>query len=324
MPVLFSPFRNPAVRFVIELVDRLAQTNMMLVAAGVTFYAMLAVFPGLSATLAIWSTFADPEAIRSYLSVAHTFIPPEAFEILSQQIDALMQGPRGGIGLPAVVSILIALWSARAGVGSLLQGLNLIHGTRPRNTVLAYLFGYVMTVALVGVMLLALATVVVVPVVVTFLPFHAVTGWLNSGLPWIAMVLLMFTALGLLYRYGPNVRPDRRDPFVSAGSFLATLVWGGASLGLTFYIANFGNYNRIYGSIGAVIALMMWLYVSAMSVLLGAALNAEIARWRLRRTRRRMAAAQRAARRTARDLARPEQGAAEQGAPLAPRLPPVQ
>lgn len=273
-------------KFLIELIDRLANTNMMLVAAGVTFYAMLAVFPGISATISIWSTFADPEVIRSYLAVAHAFIPPEAFEILSSQIEALLAGPRGTIGFPAIVSILIALWSARAGVGALVQGLNLIHGTHPRNTLLAYLFGYVMTVALVGVMLLALATVVIVPVVVKLLPFHALSGWLNTGLPWIAMVLLMFTALGLLYRFGPNVAPDKRDSFISAGSFLATFVWGAASVGLTFYIANFGNYNRVYGSIGAVIALMMWLYISAMSVLLGAALNAEIALWRARRAER--------------------------------------
>ncbi|MGD9916559.1 MAG: YihY/virulence factor BrkB family protein [Paenirhodobacter sp.] len=263
-------------KFVQRLFRRLAETNITLVAAGVAFYAMLAVFPGLSATISIWSTFADPSVIGSYLGVAQKFIPPEAYEILDGQIMTLLAGPRGTIGLPALVSIAVALFSARAGVGALVLGLNVIHGTRPRDTILAYVFGYVLTVALVGVMLLALATVVVVPLAVNFLPFHALTGWLLSGLPWGAMLLLMLTALGILYRYGPNVKSGRRDPILTIGAVVAALVWGAASLGLTYYLANFGAYNKVYGSIGAVIALLMWLYLSALSVLFGAALNAVI------------------------------------------------
>ena len=261
--------------FLGRLITRLIETQIMLIGAGVAFYAMLAVFPGLSATIAIWSTFADPMVIQSYMQVADAFIPPAAFELLSGQISALLQGPRDTIGWPAILSILITLWSARAGVGALIDGLNLIHGTEHRSTLFGYLFGYVVTVALVGVMLAALATVVIVPVAMNFLPFHRLTGWLATGLPWIGMLLMMLTALGILYRYGPNT-PDDRDSLFSWGSVLAAAVWGAASLGLTFYLANFGNYNKVYGSIGAVIALMMWLYVSAVSVLLGAALNAEL------------------------------------------------
>lgn len=271
-------------KFVIELIDRLAQTNMTLVAAGVTFYGMLALFPGLSATIAIWSVFADPAAIRSYLKVASEFIPPEAFGILSSQIEALLNGPHDTLGWRALVSILIALWSARAGVAALVQGLNLIHGTRPRNTFLAYVFGYLMTVVLVGVMLAAFALVVIVPLVVNVLPFHRLSGWLTTGLPWIAMFVLMMTALGVLYRFGPNAKSGDRTAFISIGAVCAALIWGAVSIGLTYYLSNFGNYNRVYGSIGAVIALMMWLYVSAMSVLVGAAMNAEIAEWRALRS----------------------------------------
>lgn len=262
--------------FVKRLLRRLAETNITLVAAGVAFYAMLAVFPGLSATISIWSTFADPSVIGSYLEVAQKFIPPEAYEILDGQIMTLLAGPRGTIGVPALISIAVALFSARAGVGALVLGLNVIHGTRPRDTILAYVFGYVLTVALVGVMLLALATVVVVPFAVNFLPFHALTGWLLSGLPWGAMLLLMLSALGILYRYGPNVKTGRRDPILTIGAVVAALVWGAASIGLTYYLTNFGSYNKVYGSIGAVIALLMWLYLSALSVLFGAALNAVI------------------------------------------------
>lgn len=262
--------------FLLGFVGRLAASNIGLISAGVAFYAMLAVFPGLSATIAIWSAFADPTVIRTYLNVADDFIPPEAFALLNDQIMSLLIGPRATIGWGTIVSVALALFSARAGVGALIEGLNVIHGTKPRNTILSFLFGYLMTAALVGVMLAALATVVVAPIAVQILPFHALSDWLMSGLPWGAMLLLMLTALGILYRYGPNTA-GRRDPIVTFGAIAAALVWGIASLGLTYYLANFSNYNKIYGSIGAVMALLMWLYISAFSVLLGAALNAEIA-----------------------------------------------
>jgi len=262
--------------FLLGFVGRLAASNIGLISAGVAFYAMLAVFPGLSATIAIWSAFADPTVIRTYLNVADDFIPPEAFALLNDQIMSLLIGPRATIGWGTIVSVALALFSARAGVGALIEGLNVIHGTKPRNTILSFLFGYLMTAALVGVMLAALATVVVAPIAVQILPFHALSDWLMSGLPWGAMLLLMLTALGILYRYGPNTA-GRRDPIVTVGAIAAALVWGIASLGLTYYLANFGNYNKVYGSIGAVMALLMWLYISAFSVLLGAALNAEIA-----------------------------------------------
>lgn len=264
------------VRFSHSLLDRLLRANISLISAGVAFYAMLAIFPGLSATIAIWSTFADPTVIQNYLTVADDFIPPAAYGILEEQIMALLEGPRGGIGLGTLLSVAVTLLSARAGVGALVLGLNVIHGTRPRATLWSFVFGYGLTIALVGVMLVALATVVVAPIMLNLLPFQTIASQLLTGTPWIGMLLLVLTALGILYRYGPNAA-HARDPLLSVGSVMATVVWSIASLGLTYYLANFAGYNRVYGSIGAVIALLMWLYISAFSVLFGAALNAEIA-----------------------------------------------
>lgn len=261
--------------FLSRLQRRLTQTNIFLISAGVAFYAMLAVFPGLTATISIWSSFADPMVIQSYLQVADNFIPPEAYAILDAQMSALLAQPGQAIGWGAIVSVAVALFSARAGVGALVLGLDVIHGGRQRSTLIGFLFGYLMTVALVGVMLVALGTIVAVPFVANFLPFHQATGWLLSATPWVAMLLLMLTVLGLLYRYAPHA-PLRRDPLLSIGSIVATLMWGAASLTLTYYLTNFGSYNRIYGSLGAVVALMMWLYLGTFSVLFGAALNAEI------------------------------------------------
>ncbi|MEX1661248.1 YihY/virulence factor BrkB family protein [uncultured Thioclava sp.] len=262
-------------KFGIKLLGRLIDSNITLVAAGVAFYAMLAVFPGISATIAIWSAFSDPAIIHQYLAVAREFIPEEAYGLINDQIQSWLIGPRPSIGIGTLLSALVTLLSARAGVAALVLGLNVIHDTKPRNTIWSFILGYLMTVSLVGVMLLALATIVIVPIAINFLPFHEYTSILLTGLPWAAMLLLMLTALGILYRYGPNTK-GQRDPVLTLGAVLATAVWGISSLALTYYLANFGSYNKVYGSIGAVIALMFWLYLSALSVLLGAALNAEL------------------------------------------------
>ncbi|PFG65161.1 membrane protein [Thioclava sp. ES.031] len=269
-------------KFAVSLFGRLFQSNITLVSAGVAFYSMLAIFPGISATIALWSAFADPTVIRTYLNVADDFIPPEAYALINDQIQNWLIGPRATIGLGVVISAAVTLFSARAGVAALVLSLNVIHGTRPRATIWSFIMGYLMTIALVGVMLAAMATVVVVPVVINFLPFHEYSKILLSGLPWGAMLLLMLTALGILYRYGPNTE-GKRDPILTLGAVLATALWGLSSIGLTYYLSNFGNYNKIYGSIGAVIALLVWLYLSAFSVLMGAALNAELTAFRKRR-----------------------------------------
>lgn len=274
-------------KFAVSLFGRLFQSNITLVSAGVAFYSMLAIFPGISATIALWSAFADPTVIRTYLNVADDFIPPEAYALINDQIQNWLIGPRATIGLGVVISAAVTLFSARAGVAALVLSLNVIHGTRPRATIWSFIMGYLMTIALVGVMLAAMATVVVVPVVINFLPFHEYSKILLSGLPWGAMLLLMLTALGILYRYGPNTE-GKRDPILTLGAVLATALWGLSSIGLTYYLSNFGNYNKIYGSIGAVIALLVWLYLSAFSVLMGAALNAELAAFRKRRAQEKL------------------------------------
>ena len=171
-------------KFGINLLGRLIDSNITLVAAGVAFYAMLAVFPGISATIALWSAFSDPTVIREYLQVADDFIPPEAYGLLNSQIQSWLIGPRASIGVGTVLSALFTLFSARAGVAALVLSLNVINGTKPRNTIWSFIMGYLMTVALVGVMLAAMATIVIVPVIINFLPFHDYTGWVLSILPW--------------------------------------------------------------------------------------------------------------------------------------------
>ena len=254
---------------------RLSHARLGLIAAGVAFYAMFAIFPGMTATLAIFSLAADPAAVQEYMNVAERFIPPEAYDVIESQITALVSGPRTTLGWATGLSVVVALLSARAGVAAVMLGLDIMHGAGSRGGVRAFLTGIVITLALVGVMLASLSVVVVAPLLVTFLHIEAYQGWLQSWLPWGLMAMIVLSALYILYRYGPEWGAGQ--PRVMPGALIATVLWAGASLLFTAYLANFGSYNRIYGSIGAVAALLMWLYLSVYAVLAGAAVNAELA-----------------------------------------------
>jgi membrane protein len=271
--VTLSSLRRP-INFARRVANRLDQAHIGLISAGVAFYAIFAIFPGMTGTIAIWSLVSDPNIIASYLEVAKTFIPPEPYELLNAQIGSLLAGPRATLGWATVLSVLIALFSARAGVSALVQGINVIHRAPTRQMIQGVLAGYAITLALVAITLAAFAIIVIVPIGAAFLPMGLLREWLLTDLPWAAMFALVLMGLGILYRFGPN-RVESRANWFSIGAVVAALGWAIGSLGFSYYLANFGAYNRVYGSIGAVVALLMWLYISAYVILVGAAINAE-------------------------------------------------
>ena len=273
--------------------DRLDKTHMTLIAAGVAFYAMFAVFPGLAAILALWSLWFDPNAIMAYVEVAHEFVPEGAVDIIDGQITDLTSAGRTSIGWASFVSFMIATIAARAGVDALIRGLNAAHGVRAHSTIFGFILAYVLTLAIVGISLAGLATIVAVPVILNFMVIGPVRAWLLTGLPWAGMFALVIVGIGILYRYGPNVKAPR-TPIFTWGSLFAALLWAAGSVAFSAYLSSFNSYNRIYGSIGAVVALLMWFYMGGFSVLLGALVNVELAR------RKRIAAA-RAARQAGSD-----------------------
>jgi hypothetical protein len=176
------------------------------------------------------------------------------------------------------LSLAIALYSARAGVSALVQGLDVVHRARPRGWLRGWAVDFMLTLALIGALLVALATVVIVPILLNYVQLGHVRGLADRVLPWGAMFLLVLTCLSILYRFGPNVPGGFRSPgWISVGVIWSPR-WPGraSSIGFSVYLANFNSYNRIYGSIGAVIILMMWLYLSVWAVLVGGAINAEL------------------------------------------------
>lgn len=275
--------------FIAALLQRMDKIHMSLIAAGVAFYAMFAVFPGLAAIIALWGLWFDPTVIMEYMDVAEEFIPDEAAQLLHTQVIALTNGGGTQLGWASAISFIIATIAARAGVTALISGLNAAYGVRSHSTIFGFLLAYVLTLAVMGIVLVGLATIVVVPVALNFFPPSPLRSWLVSSLPWGALFLIVLVEIGVLYRYGPNVKTPR-TPVFTWGSLFAALAWAAASVAFSVYLSSFNSYNRIYGSIGAVVALLMWFYLAGFSVLMGALINVELGR------RRRIRAA-RAARR---------------------------
>jgi len=271
-------------QFVLAVLERMDKIHMSLIAAGVAFYAMFAVFPGLAALFALWGLWNDPQVIEQYVHTTDGFIPQSAAGILYGQINSLVAAGRTQLGWTTAISFVIATVSARAGVDGLIRGLNAAYGVRSHSTVMGFLLAYVLTLVIVLVIALGLATIIVVPIAFNFLPDVPLRNWLIGALPWMAIFSIVLVVIGILYRYGPNVKAPRTAIF-TWGSVFAALAWAGVSYGFSAYLASFNSYNRIYGSIGAVIALLMWFYLGGFTVMLGALINVELSR------RRRFAAA---------------------------------
>ncbi|MGB7244747.1 MAG: YihY/virulence factor BrkB family protein, partial [Sulfitobacter sp.] len=245
------------------------QNNLGLISAGVAFFAMLSVFPGLAALIAIVAIIADPAIVVAQLEQMRGLMPDDVYDILNNQIVVLVSTSSDTLGWAGALSLIVALWSARAGVGAMINGLNAVYRQRNRPGVRHYLRAFALTLALIGVGIVAVLTVIVAPIALAFIPW----GWgaraIADLVRWSIALGVILGGIGVLYRFGPNRRATRAG-WLSPGAFLAALCWALMSIGFSFYVANFGNYNEVYGSIGAVIAMLIWLWISSFLVLLGA------------------------------------------------------
>jgi membrane protein len=253
---------------------RIGEENLSIIAAGVAFYGMFAIFPGVAALIAVYGLVADPEDIRASLNAVAPLLPADVSGLLTSQVEEIIGAGTGALGIATLVSLALALWTARAGVMALIQGLNNDYGeTDRRNFLVRYLWALVLTVALIAFAVVVLLAVVAVPVVLGFVDLGRVGALLAQVGPLAAIGAAMILVLGGLYRYGPNREPARKR-WLTVGAVVATLGWVVVSLGLSIYFSNFANFNRVYGSLGAIIGLMFWMWASAFVVLLGATLNA--------------------------------------------------
>ncbi|MEM9577902.1 MAG: YihY/virulence factor BrkB family protein [Pseudomonadota bacterium] len=249
--------------------------NLSLIAAGVAFFSMLSIFPALAALIAVLSLIADPEVVVVQLEEMRELMPDDVYDILNAQIVGLVSTSTDTLGWTGLLSVMVALWSARAGVGAMIHGLNVVYDRAGRSTWRHYVRAILLTIALVGVGIVALLTVVIAPVVLSFFALGGFATVLIGLLRWSIAIAVIFIGIGLLYRYGPNRRP-KRTRLVTPGSVFAATSWAGLSIAFSYYVTYFGNYNEVYGSIGAVIAMLVWLWLSSFLVLFGASFNAQL------------------------------------------------
>ena len=261
-----------------RVIEGVGSRSLFLASGGMAFFATLSIFPFLAFLIASYGYVSDPTVILIHINTMRDFLPPSAFELIQTQLMNILATGRGDHGLRGILSILFTLWAARAGSNALLQGLNLVFSDRERRTFLRHTAtAIVLTLTLIGIVMFALLALVAMPVIFTLLPIgssaETIVKLVTYGIGLGAMTL----GIGLLYHFGPNRRGERL-PIFSFGALVAAILWMSASAMFSYYLANFGNYNEVYGSIGAVAALMMWFFVSSFVILFGALLNREIER----------------------------------------------
>jgi membrane protein len=254
----------------------ITEDRILLVAAGVTFYALLAIFPGIAALISIYGLFGDPSSIASHLDAIANVAPGGAIDVLRDEMTRLAGQGGTTLGLSFLVSLAISLWTTNSGVKAIFDALNIVYGEEEKRSFFKLnAITLLVTLGIVCFILLTIGAVVAIPVVLNYLPLPEVSAVLVEIGRWPILFLLVTLALELLYRYGPS-RTEPRWRWVSWGSVFAAIVWLAASVLFSWYVANFGSYNRTYGSLGAIIGFMTWIWLSIIVVLVGAKLNAEM------------------------------------------------
>ena len=250
------------------------ENRIMLVSAGVTFFALLAIFPAIAALVSVYGLVSDASTINDQLASLQGILPQGALEIVGDQVKSLDEKGNATLGLSLIVSIALSVWSANGGMKHIFDALNLVYNEREkRNFVVLNLVSLAFTAGALLFLILALVAVVVLPVVFEFVGIGKDAWWL-ALLRWPVLLLAVLGGLAVLYRYGPS-RDAPRWRWVTGGSAVAAVLWLGGSLLFSWYVANFGSYNKTYGSLGAAIGFMTWIWISTTIVLLGAQLNAE-------------------------------------------------
>lgn len=253
----------------------LGKDRVVVVAAGVTFYSILALFPAIAALVALYGLFAEPSTIASHLDSIAGLVPGGAIEVMRDQITRVASQGRTALGLTFIVSLLVSLWSANAGMKSLFDALNLVYDeSEKRGFFKLNLVSLTFTLLTIVFVMVAIGAVVVVPVVLNFLGLGDATELVIKIARWPALFIVVTLALAFLYRYGPS-REKARWHWLTWGSVFAAVGWLVVSILFSWYAENFGNYNKTYGSLGAIIAFMFWIWLSIIVVLIGGELNVE-------------------------------------------------
>ncbi|PVA08195.1 YihY/virulence factor BrkB family protein [Thalassorhabdomicrobium marinisediminis] len=259
-----------------RLKDEIAADHVGLIAAGVAFYGLLALFPAITAMLAIGGLLIEPNQIIEQISTMKGLVPDEVMTIIVDQATAVAGSREGGLGLAAVLGLLIAIYSASKGMKSLIEGMNVAYDEdESRGFIKLTFITLGLTLFLIFGLLVGLGATLVVPAVLSLLNAGWLAELIGTITVWAGLILLTLFGLAVLYRYAPS-RDKPEFKWVSPGALAACFLWIVGSAGFAFYVGNFGSYNESFGSLAGIVVLLMWFWISAFIILLGAELNAEL------------------------------------------------
>ena len=256
--------------------EQIGEDRLLAISAGVVFFGLLAVFPAITALVSCYGLFADASTIGANLQTLALMLPEGSFQIVQDQIARVLSKNGTALGATFVFGLGLAIWSANAGVKAVIDALNVVYGEREKRGFFRLnLLSLAFTTGAIAALLLIVGAVVALPLLLDHLFLASESKVIISLARWPLLLVLLLLALGILYRFGPSRRATRWE-WLSLGTLAAALLWISGSSLLSWYLSNFGNYDATYGSLGAAIGLMMWMWMSAIIVLCGAELNAEI------------------------------------------------
>jgi membrane protein len=256
--------------------ERTGEDRLLAIAAGVVFFGLLAVFPAVTALVSCYGLFANPSTIGANLQTLALMLPEGSFQIVQDQIARVLMKGNTALGATFLFGLALAIWSANAGVKAVIDALNVVYEEREKRSFIRLnLLSLAFTTGGIAALLLMVGAVVALPLALDHLGLAPESQVIVSLARWPLLLVILVIALGLLYRFGPSRRPARWE-WLSVGTLAAALLWIAGSSLLSWYLSNFANYNATYGSLGAAIGLMMWMWMSAIIVLCGAELNSEI------------------------------------------------
>jgi membrane protein len=270
-PVGFS--REDWWQIILRLFDKIQSDNLSLVAAGVALYFLLALFPMIAALVSLYGLLVSPSELNQHMANVVGFLPQESRYLIQDQIENIVTKKNSTLGIGFALSLALAIWSGGKGSSALMTACNITYGEQSdRSLFVKLLLRFIFTLSALVLVILALFLITIFPVLIGYISGIELSRSQSKFLSWPFLILIFNFALAALYRYAPS-RKKAKWRWVTPGATFATILWIVASYAFTIYVTEFAQYNETYGSIGGVIVLIMWFYMSAFVILLGAEIN---------------------------------------------------
>lgn len=259
-----------------RVVHEVLDDRVTLIAAGVTFYLLLAMFPALAALVSLYGLFADPLTMSEHLGKLAVVLPPGAFDIVSEQIRSLAERRDSALGITFFIGLAVALWSTHSGTLTLFDAMNVAYEEREkRSLVRLNLIALCFTICAIITAIILIALVAVMPILLSFLGLDRFQEQMALVLRWPMLLAVVVATILAVYRFGPSREPARLR-WMTWGVLMTISVWFLMSLGFSVYLEHFANYNATYGTLGALIGFLVWTWLSVAILIVGAELNAEL------------------------------------------------